>query len=90
MIGNNSGAQIKSFIERVERIEQEMESLSTDRKEIYAEAKSLGFEVYAIKQIVKMRKEDEQKRREKEEILETYLSAIGDFINTPLGSAGKP
>lgn len=90
MIGNNSGAQIKSFIERVERIEQEMESLSTDRKEIYAEAKSLGFEVYAIKQIVKMRKEDEQKRREKEEILETYLSAIGDFINTPLGAAGKP
>lgn len=69
--------RIKSIVERVERLEEEKAAIAEDIKEIYAEAKCNGFDVKALKKIVKIRKMDEQKRREEQEILEIYLSAIG-------------
>jgi uncharacterized protein (UPF0335 family) len=69
--------RLKSIIERVERLEEEKAALAEDIKEIYAEAKGNGFDTKALKQIVKIRKMDEQKRKEEQEILELYLSAIG-------------
>lgn len=69
--------RLKSIIERVERLEEEKAALAEDIKEIYAEAKANGFDTKALKQIVKIRKMDEQKRKEEQEILELYLSAIG-------------
>ena len=69
--------RLKSIIERVDRLEEEKAALAEDIKEIYAEAKANGFDTKALKQIVKIRKMDEQKRREEQEILELYLTAIG-------------
>lgn len=81
-IGHNSdtatGKRLKSYIERIERVEQEISGLTEDRKEIYSEAKGTGFDPKIIRKIVSLRKIDEQKRREDEEILQTYLAAIGE------------
>jgi uncharacterized protein (UPF0335 family) len=72
-----AGKRLKSFIERIERLEEEKAGLATDIKDIYAEAKSTGFDVKAIRTIVRLRKIDEEKRAEAEAILETYKAAIG-------------
>ncbi|MGH1350409.1 MAG: DUF2312 domain-containing protein [Methyloligellaceae bacterium] len=69
--------QLKSIIERVERLEEEKAALAGDIKEIFAEAKGNGFDVKAIRQIIRIRKQDDHERLEQEAILETYLSALG-------------
>ncbi len=72
------GAQrLQSFIDRLERLEAEKAALAEDIKEIYAEAKGVGFDVKTIRKIISLRKVDEQKRRESDELLELYKSAIG-------------
>lgn len=68
---------LKAFVERIERVEEEIKSLNDDKRDIYAEAKSSGFDVPAIKQVVRLRKEDPDDRRERESILDTYLAALG-------------
>jgi len=72
-----SGKRLKSLIERVERLEQEKADLAADIKDIYAEAKAVGYDVKIVRRIVRLRKMDEQKRREEDEILELYKSALG-------------
>ena len=72
-----SGKRLKSFIERVERLEEERAGLSEDLKEVYAEAKGTGFEPRIMRRIVKLRKMDVEKRREEDELMELYKSAIG-------------
>jgi len=72
----NAG-HLKAFIERIERLEEEKKAISDDIKDVYAEAKGNGFDVKIIKTIVKLRKLDRDKRRETEEILDLYMSAIG-------------
>ena len=69
--------QLKAFIERIERLNTEKESVQEDIKEVYSEAKGVGFDVKAVRKIVALRKKDEQKRREEEEILVLYKNAIG-------------
>ena len=69
--------QLKAFIERVERLEEEKKALSDDIRDVYAEAKGSGFDVKALRTIVRMRKQDPDERREQETILETYLHALG-------------
>ena len=83
-IGHNINQQLKSIIER---IEEEKRGLAADIKEIYAEAKGNGYEPKIIRQIVKMRRQDEGQRREHEELLATYMSALGMLSDTPLGAA---
>lgn len=75
---NIAGERIKSFIERVERLEQEKTAISEDIKEIYAEVKAVGFEVKIIKKIVSLRKIEKERREEESQLLEMYLSAIGE------------
>lgn len=72
-----TGERLKSFIERIERLEAEVEELKTNVKEIYAEAKGVGFDPKVMREIVKIRKADPDKRREFEEILDLYKAAIG-------------
>ena len=72
-----SGKRLKSFIERVERLEEEKSGLADDIKEVYAEAKGTGFEPRIMKRIIKLRKMDVEKRREEDELMEIYKSAIG-------------
>lgn len=85
-IGHNSdderfagvaAARLKSFIERVERLNEEKAALQEDIKEVYTEAKGVGFDTKTLRQIVKLRKMDLEKRREEEELLELYKAALG-------------
>lgn len=89
MIGHNSVTkdEIKGLIERIERLEEEKKALSDDIRDIYAEAKGNGYDVKALRAIVRLRKQDEAKRREHEAILETYMAALGMLADTPLGEA---
>lgn len=72
-----AGDQIKSVVERVERLEEEKRGLSDDIREVYAEAKGNGLDVKALRTIVSMRRLDPNERAENETILETYLKAMG-------------
>jgi len=69
--------QLKAFVERVERLEEEKKALSDDIRDVYAEAKGNGFDVKALRVVVRLRKQDVNERKEQEAILETYLHALG-------------
>ena len=69
--------QLKSVIERVERLEEEKKTISDDIRDVYAEAKGNGFDVKALRTIVRLRKQDVNERHEQETILETYMQALG-------------
>jgi uncharacterized protein (UPF0335 family) len=68
---------LKAFVERVERLEEEKKALADDVRDVYAEAKASGFDVKALRTVVKLRKQDVNERKEQEAILETYLHALG-------------
>lgn len=69
--------QLKAIVERIEKLEEEKKAISDDIKDIYGEAKGNGFDVKALRTIVRMRKMDASDREEQETILETYLQALG-------------
>jgi uncharacterized protein (UPF0335 family) len=69
--------QLKAFIERIERLEEEKASLAGDIREVYGEAKGNGFDTKVIRKIVAMRKKDFAERREEEAILDLYMQALG-------------
>jgi uncharacterized protein (UPF0335 family) len=69
--------QLKSIVERVERLEEEKSALSGDIKEVYAEAKGNGFDTKIIRQVVRIRKMDSTEREETDALLDLYLSALG-------------
>jgi uncharacterized protein (UPF0335 family) len=69
--------QLKAIIERVERLEEEKKTLSDDIRDVYAEAKGNGFDVAALKTIVRLRKMDANERAENETVVETYMQALG-------------
>ena len=71
--------QLKSIIERIERLEQEKSEIAEQIKEVFAEAKGNGFDVKIIRMVVRIRKQDRAKRQEEEAILDLYLSAIGEI-----------
>ena len=69
--------QLKAFIERIERLEEEKTAIAGDIKEVYAEAKGNGFDTKVLRKIVSIRKQDQNERMEQEALLELYLSALG-------------
>lgn len=69
--------RLKSFIERIERLEEEKSAIQEDIKEVYSEAKATGFETKVMRKIVQLRKMDAEKRREQEELEELYKTALG-------------
>ena len=69
--------QLKAIIERIERLEEEKKTTSDDIRDVYAEAKGNGFDAKALRSIVRMRKLDSDERREQQEVLETYMHALG-------------
>ncbi|MEO2037851.1 MAG: DUF2312 domain-containing protein [Martelella sp.] len=78
--GHNSGIaadQLRAFVERIERLEEEGRAINDDKKEVYAEAGSTGFDKKAIKAVVALRRKDEQKRMEEAAVLDTYMAALG-------------
>lgn len=76
-VGGVSGQRLKSFVDRIERMDEEIEGLKEDRKDIYAEAKGVGFDAKTIRKLIRLRKMDPDKRREEEDLLELYKSAVG-------------
>lgn len=81
------GGALRSYIERIERLEEEKRASAEDIKDVYAEAKGSGYDVKVMRRIVSMRRQDHNKRREEEEILDLYMSALGMLGDTPLGQA---
>jgi uncharacterized protein (UPF0335 family) len=71
-----AGDQLRAIIERIEHVEEEIKELNEAKKEIYLEAKSNGFDVKVLREVVRLRKQDQKEREELESLLETYLKAI--------------
>ncbi|MGI3899651.1 MAG: DUF2312 domain-containing protein [Janthinobacterium lividum] len=71
-----AGERIRSFIERVEQIEEELKALNEGKKEVFAEAKGEGFDVKVLKEILKLRKQDKDERDEQESLLDLYMQAM--------------
>jgi uncharacterized protein (UPF0335 family) len=76
-VGGVAGKRLRAFLERIERLEEEKKGLADDVKDIYAEAKGVGFDVTTMRRIIKLRKMEPEKIREQDELLELYKSAIG-------------
>jgi uncharacterized protein (UPF0335 family) len=100
-IGDNSGTdqplsdaaagfardQLKSFIERIERLEEEKKTIADDIKDVFAEAKGNGFDTKALREILRIRKQDADQLAEHEAIVDLYKQALGMLGDTPLGQA---
>ena len=69
--------QLRAFIERIERLEEEKANLLADIREVYAEAKGMGFDPKIMRKVVSLRKMDVEKRQEEGFVLDTYLNALG-------------
>jgi len=82
--GGFAAGQLKSFVERIERLEEEKKTISDDIKDVYAEAKANGFDVAILRQVIRLRKQDANERSEQDTLLDLYLAALGMLP----GSAG--
>ena len=76
-VGGIQADQLASYVERIERLEEEKANLMADIKEVYGEAKALGYDVKILRQIIRLRKMEDHERTEQEEILEVYKRALG-------------
>ena len=76
-VGGIAGDRLKSFVERIERLEEEQRSIANDKKEVYAEAKGTGFDTKIMRQIIRLRKMDKDDLDEQESLLDTYKRALG-------------
>ena len=79
--------QIKSIVDRIERLEEEKKGISDDIREIFAEAKNNGYDIPALREILRIRKMEADKRAERESIMEIYMQALGMLADLPLGQA---
>jgi uncharacterized protein (UPF0335 family) len=70
------GARIRSFVERIENLDTELQELNEQKKEVFAEAKGEGFDVKVLKEIIKLRKQDQDERDEHESLLDLYMRAM--------------
>lgn len=72
-----AGDRLRSFVERIERLEEEKAALAADIREVYSEAKGTGFDVKILRQIIRLRKMDVSDRQEQEDMLDIYKQALG-------------
>lgn len=89
--GHNSGDahgiardHLRAFVERIERLDEEAKALNDDRKDVYGEAKGMGFDTKILKRLIAIRRQDKDERLEQEAILDTYMQALG-MIDLPPG-----
>ncbi|SNY91697.1 Uncharacterized conserved protein, UPF0335 family [Cohaesibacter sp. ES.047] len=75
--GGVAADQLRAFVERIERLEEEKKAIADDIKDVYAEAKGNGYDVKVMRQVVRMRKQDSNERQEMEALLDLYLHALG-------------
>lgn len=75
--------QLRAFVERIERLEEEKKTIADDIKDVYGEAKSMGFDTVILKRVIALRKKDDQERMEEDLVLDTYLHALGMIESPP-------
>jgi len=88
-VGGVAGERLKSFIERIERLEEERRALSADIKEVYAEAKGTGFDTKIMRQLIRLRRMDKDDLDEQETLLDVYKRAIGMLPDEPAAAAAE-
>ena len=71
-----AGDRLRSFVERIERIEEDLKAMNDDKKDVFAEAKGEGFDVKILKEVIRLRKQDQDERDERDALLDTYLRAV--------------
>ena len=76
-VGGIAAERLRSFVERIERLEEEKAALSADVREVYGEAKAVGFDVKIMRQVIRLRKMDRDDRAEQEHLLDLYKQALG-------------
>jgi uncharacterized protein (UPF0335 family) len=76
--GGVAAERLRSFVQRIERLEEDKAQIGHDVREVYAEAKGEGYDVKVLRRIITLRRKDPQKRREEDELLELYLAALGE------------
>jgi len=79
--------QLNSFINRIEKCQDEADIIKVDIKEIYSEAKAFGYDPKIMRKVISLRRQDADKREEEQALIDTYLAALGDLADTPLGQA---
>ena len=82
-----AGDRIRSFVERIEQIETELKELTEAKKEIFSEAKGEGFDVKVLKEVLKLRKQDQDERDEHETLLDIYMRAMDEAGSAPAAKA---
>ncbi|MBL0407604.1 DUF2312 domain-containing protein [Microvirga aerilata] len=82
-----AGDRIRSFVERIEQIETELKELTEAKKEIFSEAKGEGFDVKVLKEIIKLRKQDQEERDEHDTLLDVYMRAMDETAAIPAAQA---
>jgi len=75
--GGVAAERLRSFVERIERLEEERTALGADIREVYSEAKGVGYDIKVLRQLIRLRKLDSQDRQEQEAVLDLYKSALG-------------
>ena len=88
-IGDNAAKDVVSIIERIERLEDEKKQIANDISDVYKESKGRGYDATALKEIIKIRREDPNKREARESMVDVYMRAINRWEDTPLGQAAK-
>jgi uncharacterized protein (UPF0335 family) len=87
--GTAASKQLKSFVERIERLEEEKKGIADDIRDVFAEAKGQGFDTKIMRQVIRLRKKDTAERQEEEALLDLYLHALGMIPSSdPGGEAG--
>ena len=89
-IGHNRpgvNGQLQSYVERIEKLEYDKSEIQGWIKDVYAEAKSTGFDVKVLRKVVALRKKSRSEIAEEQALIDTYLAALGDLADTPLGQA---
>lgn len=87
MIGSNSNGQLKAFIERIEKLDEDKRQISAEMAYVYGEAKANGFDTKIMRKLVALRKKEAAEREEEQSLIEVYMAALGMLADTPLGEA---
>lgn len=88
-LGNSAAGQLKSFIERIERLMEEIKVLQEDVKEVYSEAKGTGFDTKIMRKLIALRKKDAAERQEEETLLDVYMQALGMIPASTVSQAAE-
>ncbi len=86
--GGIAGDRLRAFVERIERLEEDIKGLNEDKKDVFAEAKGEGFDVKILKEVIRLRKQDKEERDEHESLLDLYMHAIGS-ASAPMAEAAE-